>query len=309
MGGVSVASSDIEKIRSTGFNICIIYKLDIQAGVVSFVQILIILDDFRGFTMGIKNSKAVDGIFDVAVVIATIVRPSLLKAIGSVIKQSFKGKIQILVGVDKLLGDPEILEHIFENIPDNITLTLVDQGYSTSVRHNGIHTARDGGALRSILSFMANSQYVAYLDDDNYWGPNHLEYLLKAVEGVDWSFSLRWLVDEHTGKKLTVDKWHSVGPGKGNMTDTSGGFSDPNTLLIDKLACADQLHLWSKGSDQFLAPGDRNFCNGLILNKTWRASNQATTYYHIRRSNVLWENFRVETVNRLITQLQLRSVN
>lgn len=36
------------RVRLTGYNISMLCKLDIQAGVVSFVLIPIVLDDFRG---------------------------------------------------------------------------------------------------------------------------------------------------------------------------------------------------------------------------------------------------------------------
>ena len=36
-------------------------------------------------------------------------------------------------------------------------------------------------ALRAILSFMANTRYVAYLDDDNTWFANQLKSSLLAV--------------------------------------------------------------------------------------------------------------------------------
>ncbi|MEH6404168.1 MAG: glycosyltransferase family A protein [Sneathiella sp.] len=239
----------------------------------------------------LKNSKEINGTFDVAVVIPTIVRPSLLEAVQSIFEQKFTGTIQILVGVDKVLGDQDILYKLFENIPDKVTITLFDPQYSTSARHGGIHQARDGGSLRTTLSFLANSRYVAYLDDDNLFHPNHLETLLKAVVGVDWAYSYRWLVDEETNKKLTVDKWHSAGPNNGIMKGTSGGFADPNTLLIDKLACADQLHLWSVESDvnAKFSGADRMFFNGLSLNKTYNSSKRATVYYKMRRTNILWQ--------------------
>lgn len=250
--------------------------------------------------MEIKNSKEVTGTFDVAVVIPTIGRPSLLEAVRSVFNQNFKGTIQILVGVDKMLGEAKVLEQLNDNVPQNVTVTLVDPHYSTSVRHGGIHAARDGGSLRTVLSFLANSRYVAYLDDDNLWHPSHIGTLMDAVVGVDWTYSYRWLVDDVTNKKLTVDKWHSVGPNKGVLKGTRGGFADPNTLLIDKLACADQLYLWSAngGVDPKIKAADRLFFNGLSSNKMSRPSRRPTVYYKMRRTNVLWKYVKQEAAEK-----------
>ncbi|WP_415235426.1 glycosyltransferase family 2 protein [Sneathiella sp.] len=242
------------------------------------------------------NSKEIEAVFDVAVVMPTIIRPSLLEAVASIYQQSFDGTVQILIGIDSLTGDPAILDMLEKDIPERMTLTVFNPGYSTATRHGGVHTAQDGGALRTILSFLANSQYVAYLDDDNLWHQNHLKFLMHAIQDKQWAYSYRWLLDEETGGKITLDKWHSVGPNKGVMQGTQGGFCDPNTLLIDKLACADLLHLWSMEIEgaQNLAGADRRFFDGLSATKSYGASHRATVYYKMRRTNILWQYYQAE---------------
>src|SRR3954467_3926359 len=108
----------------------------------------------------------------VAVVIPTILRPCLETALQSVYAQEGVGRVQILIGVDRP-GNPAALYRVLEDRPANVSALVLTLPYSTSVRHGGPHIATDGGALRVILSFMANSRYVAYLDDDNTWFPNH----------------------------------------------------------------------------------------------------------------------------------------
>ncbi len=246
--------------------------------------------------MRIQNSQPVEAPFAAAVVIPTIVRPSLKRAVHSVFNQDTKGKIQVLIGVDKCLGDPAILDELLEEAPDHVCVTVVDPGYSTSVRHNGVHSATDGGAIRTALSFLANSRYVAYLDDDNYWANDHISSLLKAIDGVEWSCSLRWLVDEDTEELLTVDKWHSVGVGKTTLTYQQDGFADPNTIMVDKLACASLLHNWS--TEYFSSPGnsgaDRLFSNSLMKYRRHRPTAKATCYYMLRRGNILWSYIKKE---------------
>ncbi|HAJ20463.1 MAG TPA: glycosyltransferase family 2 protein, partial [Rhodospirillaceae bacterium] len=102
----------------------------------------------------------------------------MAQALRSIFAQQNVGRIHILVGVDRAEGDIAAINPIFQEQPDNCVTTLVNLGYSTSTRHGGIHAAGDGGALRTILSYMANSRYVAYLDDDNWLAPDHLEKLL-----------------------------------------------------------------------------------------------------------------------------------
>jgi hypothetical protein len=227
----------------------------------------------------------------------TIVRDSLIESTASVFTQNYSGCIQLLIGVDICKGDADILNQILKNAPEHVTVTLVEPGYSTSTRHNGVHSAQDGGALRTILSFLANSRYVAYLDDDNSWHPDHLTHLRKAIRGVEWTCSLRWLVDEDSLKKLAIDRWHSVGIGKSLLEGFEDGFADPNTLMIDKLACASLLHLWSVevegGSD--LSGADRRFFRSLQKYKSHRPSDKATVYYRIRKNNILRKYLKTNT--------------
>ena len=188
----------------------------------------------------------------VAVVIPTILRPSLARALASVFAQEFAGRIQILVGIDKPQGPIEMLDATCRTAPSHCTVQALYPGYSTSVRHGGVCEACDGGALRTILSYLANAPLIAYLDDDNWWGPQHLATLARAIEPVDWAFSLRWFVHPETARPICVDQWESIGPG-GGVYESSGGWVDPNCLMIKRMECAPVIPWWTVP-----LPGDRN---------------------------------------------------
>lgn len=223
--------------------------------------------------------------FDVAVVMPTTLRPTIGDALDSVFHQDLPGRIQILVGVDKPVGAIEQLDSICARRPKNCTVQLFYPGYSTSERHGGLHPAHDGGVLRCVLSYLANSRYVAYLDDDNWWAPNHLSSLLTAIKGVDWAYSFRWYVNPETRQPICVDQWESVGPGKGAYADYPGikGWVDPNSLLVDKLACEPALRHWTTP-----VPGRPSSTNAdcmvfmhLRANHGFRATHEATTFYQM----------------------------
>jgi hypothetical protein len=223
---------------------------------------------------------------DVAVVMTTVLRSVILDAVGSIYQQTFAGRIQVLIGVDKPLGPVEPLLELLAKRPPNVSALLLTLPYSTSVRHGGVHTAFDGGALRAILTFMANSKYVAYLDDDNRWLPVHLQSLLDAVNGKVWAYSQRMLVDQTTGLDLGVDRWDSVGVNKGRFAD-QGGFVDPNCLLIDKVACAQLIGRWAetaRGGHRFTA--DRLFFYA-IRNDPHGRVDMPTVRYGVRDTNIL----------------------
>lgn len=219
---------------------------------------------------------------DVAVVIPTILRPCIAEAVESVYGQTFAGRIQLLIGVDKAADSPAVLEAALARRPDHVSAIVLSLPFSTSVRHGGVHPAMDGGSLRSILSFMANSRYVAYLDDDNRWEPDHLDAVLQAVKGKAWAYSLRLLIDETDGRELGVDRWDSVGPDAGRFA-AQGGMVDPNCLLVDKVALARAFGRWSEGPG---VASDRSFFAGIKHTPHGRVD-RPTVRYGIRPTNVM----------------------
>jgi hypothetical protein len=183
--------------------------------------------------------------FDAAVVIQTVLRPTLVQAVRSVFAQDCRGRIQILLGIDRAQGDPALIDQIRAECPDHVALTVIDPGYSTSQRHGSLYSNHFGGALRTALSYLANSRFVAYLDDDNWWAPQHLSTLLAAIAGKSWAFSLRTLVDSGRDEIICRDEWESLGPGRGVYGTGFGGFVDTSCLMVDKLACHEVLPAWS----------------------------------------------------------------
>ena len=183
--------------------------------------------------------------FDVGIVMITVVRKTLAQALRSVYGQAFAGRIQVLVGVDRWQGDRAAVEQLAGQAPSHVAVTMLDLGYSTSQRHGGVYPSHYGGALKTILSYAANSRHVTYLDDDNWYAPDHVATMLAAVEGKAWAFALRQFVDAESGALLCPDTWESLGPGRGVYAKTQGGFVDTNCYFIDKLACNDVFPEWA----------------------------------------------------------------
>lgn len=216
--------------------------------------------------------------FDSAVIIVTVCRRSLLRAVRSVFAQDFAGTVQVLVGVDidALGAGQSLYDELVAACPPRMALTWMNLNYSTAVRHGGVHACGYGGSLRSALSFCANARHLAYLDDDDWWAPMHLRTLHQAIAGRTWAFSRSWYVNPDNGAVLCEDGLESVGPGQGLYRRREGGFVRPSALMIDKLAVIDALHLWSlakyptgDGEDRLLferllrepPPGDTGVCS------------------------------------------------
>lgn len=217
--------------------------------------------------------------FDFAVIMPSTLRPTITQALRSIFAQDFAGTVQTLIGVDQPYGDAALVEAACRDRPPNHSVLLFDPGYSTSQRHGGLHPCWDGGVLRTILSYLAASRRLAYLDDDNWWAPNHLSSLASAMEGHDWAWSRRWFVDPHSRRALSEDVWESVGPGAGVF----GGWVDPNCLAIDKLACEAVLRWWAIPTRHSGSAwdADRNVFRILSTQFNGRATGMASTYYQL----------------------------
>lgn len=184
---------------------------------------------------------------DIAVVLVTVCRDTLYRAIRSIFRQDFEGTIHVLIGVDKeLFGSiDKIMADLALECPPRITLTCIHPGYSTSARHGGVHSCWFGGSLRTALTFLAASELVAYLDDDDWYQPEHLRLLHRAAQGKSWAFTLSNFADPNFNRILGPDTIESLGPGRGLFNESFGGFVRPSALVLNKLKLSHLLHLWS----------------------------------------------------------------
>ncbi|MCM2424733.1 glycosyltransferase family 2 protein [Streptomyces sp. RKAG337] len=99
----------------------------------------------------------------VATVIATHRRPeALLEAVRSALDQTVRDHVVIVV--DDCAGLPEL--------PDDPRLFAVSLSRNTAT----------AGIVRNVGIRLTRSRYVAFLDDDNLWEPDHLEQALAVLE-------------------------------------------------------------------------------------------------------------------------------
>ncbi len=222
-----------------------------------------------------------------AVVIPTTLRPELGRAVRSVFAQDLPGRVQVIVGIDVVSGERALLEDLRGECPERMRLTVIDLGYSTSRRHGGFYRNWSGGALRTLMSYAANSPYVAYLDDDNWWAPSHLSDLRAAIRGHDWAYSHRWYVDAATQLPVCVDQWESVGPGRGKYRSKQGGFVDTNCLMLDKRKCHWLLPAWCIPANSKGGGVDRTLFRNLQQGgKSGACTGKATAFYVTREKEM-----------------------
>lgn len=227
--------------------------------------------------------------FDVAVVMPSLLRPTLDDALQSIFAQRFAGRIQVLVGIDVPTAEFAILERACRGRPANVVVCGFFPGYSTSVRHGGLHPERSGGVLRTLLCYLANSRRLAFLDDDNWWHEDHLTSLCDAIEGHAWAWAERWFVHPTSRQPICRDEWESVGPGRGCFAARFGGWADPNGLMFDKLVCEPVLRWWSipLPGDKKAMSGDRHVFHLLNKRHRGRGTGHATVYYVVDPTDVM----------------------
>jgi len=135
----------------------------------------------------------------------TIITPTtgtkyLDDCLASVSNQTYK-KIQHFVVID----GPEYeaaAKEVLNRYNDKVVLTLPENtgagGYN-------------GHRIYGSIPYLVNSDFVMFLDEDNWLEPNHVESLVNVVqEGNDWAFSLRKIYDGN-GNFICNDDCENLG--------------------------------------------------------------------------------------------------
>jgi glycosyltransferase involved in cell wall biosynthesis len=152
----------------------------------------------------------------VATVIATHRRPeALCAAVRSALDQTVRD--QVVIVVDDGAGLPEL--------PDDPRLFAVSLTRNTGV----------AGVVRNVGIRLTRSRYVAFLDDDNLWEPDHLERALAVLEppgGPDGVYTalrrLRPDGTEHDILSVPFDRRHAA---RESFLDTNAFVARRNRSL------------------------------------------------------------------------------
>ena len=118
----------------------------------------------------------------VTVITPTIGSPKLLDAITSVLNQTYKCNHVIVV-------DGRDYANQVLNIIDPRLVNIVVSPENTGKTGGNFYRHRIYAAYPHLI----NSDYILFLDEDNWYEPNHVETLIETIESknLDFSFSLR----------------------------------------------------------------------------------------------------------------------
>ena len=76
--------------------------------------------------------------------------------------------------------------------------------------HNTGANNYNGHRIYGAFSFLAEGDYICFLDEDNWIEPNHIESLVNSIEDGSFSCSLRKIVDQE-GNYVCNDDCESLG--------------------------------------------------------------------------------------------------
>jgi glycosyltransferase involved in cell wall biosynthesis len=180
----------------------------------------------------------------VAVVTATTGRDSLQQTIESVRSQTVPCRHYIFVdGRDAVTSNIPI--HVEENI--EICVLPVKTGGKGMMN----------GGIMAASAYLVQEDMIAWLDDDNWYDPDHIEELVKAKGDKPYAHSLRKLLNPD-GTFYDYDDFESLGQ--------YSGFVDLNCYLMDRSVAVQVAPMWYNTTGELMI-GDRYMYQCLSQNK------------------------------------------
>ncbi|NDB61555.1 glycosyltransferase family 2 protein, partial [bacterium] len=141
----------------------------------------------------------------VTVVTPTICSEKLMDCLESVEKQTYKN-VKHLIVVDGREHSKYLGHRIGLPPKDHVKFIVLPE-----------NTGKTGGEfyghrIYAGIPHLLNSDYILFLDEDNWYEPNHVETLVQTAESknLDFSFSLRKIFSPE-GKYITDDNCESLG--------------------------------------------------------------------------------------------------
>lgn len=193
----------------------------------------------------------------VTVITATTGNPLLAKCIESVSNQTH-ADIQHLVIVDGP-DRREAADQAVDIIPHYLLNKVIIHTLPYAIGKD----RWNGHRIYAAGTYMAEGDYIIYLDDDNALEPTHIEDCLKVIaDGNTWAYSLRNIVDKDH-KFICQDNCESLGKWP-SILNKDDYFIDVNCYFLPKLLAVQLTPLWYR---KFREPGqpevDRVLCQAL----------------------------------------------
>lgn len=112
----------------------------------------------------------------------------------------------------------------------------------TAIPYNTGSNGYYGHRIYAAFPHLINCDYVFFLDEDNWYEPNHVETLVETIESknLDWAFSLRNIFEEDESF-VVEDNCESVGHW------SSAGLVDTSAYAFRSSFIRRHCHIWDHG--------------------------------------------------------------
>ena len=205
----------------------------------------------------------------VVVITPTVGKQQLKQAMESVTQQTYKNLTHLIV-----VDGPEYFDNVMESASihtknSNVTITI--NPFNTG--GNGFY----GHRIYAAYPHLVNHDYIAFLDEDNWFEPNHIESLVSRLENMDfdWVYSLRKVYNED--KYLADDCCESIGRWPiwftQNNLERHQNLVDTSSYLFQREFLTHVSIHWHSGWG-----GDRRFF--MIITRELGHNNYGTTGLH-----------------------------
>lgn len=141
------------------------------------------------------------------------------------------------------------------------------------------------GGIMAASAFLVQEEMICWVDDDNWFDPDHVQRLLEVKGNKPYAWSLRKLMNPD-GSFFDHDDFESLGP--------YSGFIDCNCYLMDRSLAVQIAPLWYKTTGDLMV-GDRHVYQCLKENSAeFGSTGRYTVNYRLNPKRDLrpwfWEN-------------------
>jgi glycosyltransferase involved in cell wall biosynthesis len=158
-----------------------------------------------------------------------------------------------------------------EVLPDNVILTSIP--FNTG--KNGFNGQRNYAAYPHLL----DTDYVFFLDEDNWYEPDHVKSLVETIEekGLDWAFSLRKIFNKNKDF-VADDNCESLGKWPIFFThDNPQYLIDTSAFAFKREFIKNTSHLWHSGA----WGEDRRYLYAVKDHSRWDTNYKHTLCYRL----------------------------
>jgi hypothetical protein len=141
----------------------------------------------------------------------------------------------------------------------------------------------NGHRIYGAVPWLSSADYVAFLDEDNWFEPDHVHDLLEAIvrEKAAWAYSLRRIVDKD-GNAICDDRCESLGPAHHTCLSPEDHLVDTSCYMIERGLAIDVSPCWNgRARQEGRVEVDRALCAALTASAPYAFVPKSSVVYRL----------------------------